>query len=328
MTHRQKMLAGILYSLALGAGAQAAVNDSQTNPYQPIVARNVFGLKPPPPPASTEPPKPPPPKITLTGIFTVLGPKKAILKATLPPKPGEPAKEQTFTLAEGEREGEIEVLKIDVKNATVKVNDYGVETNLVFDKITSTTVAGAAPPPPGPGGVPPPGGNPFSQGGKSIPRTLRLPGASVPSASSGVPANNGAQGMSASSVGSMSTATGSIGMVGAAPALPGTEPGVNLGGLLTTPAQTAQAPILSSADSPDALAAAAQRTPEENVLLYEANRLKNEQAIASGARIPRMPQHPFLGGAGAQDQTQQQQQQPQMPQLPFPPGGPQAFPQQ
>jgi len=45
---------------------------------------------------------------------------------------------------------------------------------------------------------------------------------------------------------------------------------------------------------------AANRTPEENVLLYEANRLKNEQLIQAGAKLPRMPQHPWLGGAQGQ----------------------------
>ena len=54
--------------------------ESSGSPYQRIVDRNIFGLKPPPPPESHDPPAPPPPRITLTGIFTILG--------TMPDIPG------------------------------------------------------------------------------------------------------------------------------------------------------------------------------------------------------------------------------------------------
>jgi hypothetical protein len=43
---------------------------------------------------------------------------------------------------------------------------------------------------------------------------------------------------------------------------------------------------------------AANRTPEENVLLYEANRLKNDELRKAGMNLPRLPQHPWLGGQG------------------------------
>src|SRR5215475_11822548 len=62
------------------------------NPYQGIIDRNVFGLRPPPPPPSNEPPKPPIPAINLTGITTLLGKKMAFMTIQLPPKPGEQAK--------------------------------------------------------------------------------------------------------------------------------------------------------------------------------------------------------------------------------------------
>src|SRR5438874_11353639 len=104
-------------------------NTTETaNPYQGIVDRNVFGLRPPPPPPSNEPVKPPPPAVTLTGITTILGKKLAFMNVQLPPKPGDQQKggPQSFMLGIGEREGEIEVLDIDEKGGVVKVNDYGV----------------------------------------------------------------------------------------------------------------------------------------------------------------------------------------------------------
>src|SRR5512142_2768606 len=121
MKHGGKMLGIVAASLAACIAATATTTDGSGNPYQSIVIRNVFGLKPPPPPPDPEANKPPPPKIFLTGITTLQGIKRALLKTTPPPKPGEPAREQSLTLKEGEREGEIEVLEIDATARTVKV---------------------------------------------------------------------------------------------------------------------------------------------------------------------------------------------------------------
>ena len=120
------------------------------SPYQGIVERNVFGLKAPAPPPDPEANKPPPPKIFLTGITTILGNKRALMKLTPPAKPGEPAKEQSFTLGEGQRDGELEVLEIDEKAGTVKVNEFGTVMTLSFEN--NGVKAGPAP---APGGAPP-----------------------------------------------------------------------------------------------------------------------------------------------------------------------------
>src|SRR5437899_4284234 len=114
------MLGGIL----LSAGAYAIAADS-LSPYQGIVDRNVFALKaPPPPPPPPEPPKPPVPNITLTGIMKGLGKTRALMEAVLPVKPPEQPKKSFFTLGEGERDGEIEVLKIDAAAGLVEVNNF------------------------------------------------------------------------------------------------------------------------------------------------------------------------------------------------------------
>src|SRR5258706_190925 len=70
-------LSGLLFC----EGAFAITPDSSTNatPYQSIVDRNVFGLKPPPPPAEAPPPAKPPVNITLTGITSLGGTKRAFM---------------------------------------------------------------------------------------------------------------------------------------------------------------------------------------------------------------------------------------------------------
>ena len=106
------------------------------------------------------------------------------MKVQLPAKPPAPAKEEAYVLTEGQREGEIEVLEIDTKAGTVKVNDYGTITNLSLElnseKLASAPAPTIAPPPGSPGGPPPPGAFvppslPTFPANRT-PRTLRLPG--------------------------------------------------------------------------------------------------------------------------------------------------------
>ena len=151
MKHRERMLICTLAGLALCTPGNAVIGDATGNLYQGIVDRNVFGLKPPPPPPGPESTKPPPPKVFLTGITTILGSKRALLKMTPPAKPGEPAREESFTLGEGQRDGDIEVLEINEKVGAVKIKEYGTITTLDFDKDGVKVTAGAAP---GPAGAP------------------------------------------------------------------------------------------------------------------------------------------------------------------------------
>lgn len=250
--------------------AAAAIAGTE-NPYQGIVDRNVFGLRPPPPPPSNEPPKPPIPAINLQGITTILGKKMAFMSIQLPPKAGEPAKPgpTSFTLSEGERDGDIEVVSIDEVAGTVKVNDFGTITNVTFGKLPSTPAPAMAG---GPGGIPSPNPivAPVSGGQRSIPglpaRTLRL--------------GNNQAGMNS----------------GVNPGLVNGQanPSVGLGQQNSYQQQSTP----TAAEEPS-------RSPEENVLLYEANRIKNEEAVRAG-KLPRMPQHPMLGGPQGQGQPQPQ----------------------
>jgi hypothetical protein len=144
-------IAGLSFAIA----ANAIVNDG-SNPYQPIVERNVFGLKDPPPPPSPDAEKPPPAKITLTGISTILGRKQALLEWTEPPTPGQQPKKNYSILTEGQREGQIEVLQIDEKAGMVKVRNYGVAQTLNFEQNGPKLPSSPITPLPGAGGIPSP----------------------------------------------------------------------------------------------------------------------------------------------------------------------------
>lgn len=136
--------------------------------YQIIVDRNPFGLRPPPPPPSLTPPEAPPsqPPATfkLIGITSIQSPKKAlILKTESAPN----AKPKYLRINEGGRDANVEVLEIDAKGGTVKIEYAGATTILKFENENVKAAAMGAPGGPPyagmPGGVPPPpvfGGNP------------------------------------------------------------------------------------------------------------------------------------------------------------------------
>jgi hypothetical protein len=165
----------------------------------------------------------------------------------------------------------------------VKVNDYGTVTNLTFDK-DGVKLASSSPANNAPAAIPPPPGSPFGTIRTLPQRTLRLPGMATPSYQPQPAVQSGA---GISSYGS----TAGVAMSGA----PG-EASTTLGGLLGQANAQPVNPGGNSADSAEALAAATQRTPEETVALYEANRLKNQMLQQQGIHLPRMPQHPYLGG--------------------------------
>jgi hypothetical protein len=103
----------------------------------------VFGIKPPPPPVRPEDIKPPIPDINLTGITTILGNKRALLK--VPAKPPKQPKEESYILTEGQSEGDIEVLQIDEVAGSVKVNNHGTVQTLDFASNGVKPAGGSAP---------------------------------------------------------------------------------------------------------------------------------------------------------------------------------------
>ena len=295
LTGLMSVLCGFVYFVVLMcAAATATAADAAANPYQGIVERNVFGLKPPPPPPDPESTKPPPPKIFLTGITTILGKKRALLKFTPPvTKPGEQPKEQACTLGEGQGEGGLEVLEIDEKAGTVKVSNYGTVATLDFESNGVKTAPGAAPP-----GMPP-GMPPAMRPGMPIPGAMGAPGmggAPMPTRQLRVP------GAGASVT---PQATGRAGL-----------PGINTGVNPSVAAQAAEPQGSSSL--------------EENLLMLEVNRIKN-QPLVDAKLMPPLPTHPLseemrtaiTGPEPAP--TPAPTPAPVLP--PLPPGGPQQLPQ-
>jgi hypothetical protein len=129
--------------------------DHPSNPYGTIVDRNVFGLKPVPPPPPAEPEEPAPQRITLTGITTILGDKRVLLKTErTQTADGLQKPQQFYILTIGQREGSIEVVDIDEKTGNVTLNNSGIMMTLNIDRDgpklsgNHTIFPGALPPPP------------------------------------------------------------------------------------------------------------------------------------------------------------------------------------
>jgi hypothetical protein len=149
----------IRFSLLTGAVAFIGISDQafaevKPNPYDGIVERNPFGLKPPPPPpdpSTNAPPAPvtPPAQVEVTGFLSVLSSKKVLLEVI--PAPGKPMLKPV--LSEGERIESVEVLAINVEKNEVTIKNGNAVTNLTFKVAKST---GPTAPPPPVGVVPPP----------------------------------------------------------------------------------------------------------------------------------------------------------------------------
>jgi hypothetical protein len=242
-----------LSSLLLGVSFRAVAADSQEFPFQAIVDRNVFNVHPPPPP--------PPPdttklraKITLTGILTIFGDKRAVMKVQFPAGAGQPAHEKSYILPEGQGQDGIDVLSVDENAGIVKVNNGGTPETLDIAKNGEKPLQGA---PPGPGASPIslpmpanpapvlPQASPVSSGSSRLPtRTLRLP-----------PNNGGGLGISTSG-GGLGVATGGL-------------------------------PASSTANQN-----ASQMTAEQQMIMIEANRQLTAEQVLAG-KLPPLPPTPL-----------------------------------
>ena len=112
--------------------AALAASAAKENPYQIIVERNPFGLRPiviAPAAPPEEKPATPPPELKITGVTTLLGAPKALVqyddpstkKTEFPPPLGEGESYKTFT-----------VVSIDTQNSIVHVLREGQEVALDF----------------------------------------------------------------------------------------------------------------------------------------------------------------------------------------------------
>jgi hypothetical protein len=126
------------------APATAATAMDSANPYELIVTRNVFGLN--PPVVDTNPPVDASlPKITPNGILGEYGQFQVLFKVTPTGKPG--AKDQYYTMSEGEAQDDIEVMHIDSENQIVTFKNHGTVQEIPLAEAPSSGGNGAAPSP-------------------------------------------------------------------------------------------------------------------------------------------------------------------------------------
>ena len=155
--NRHKIAALLGAALAAGWTFQSRA-EVKENPYQIIIDRNPFGLRPiPPPPVPPDPTPPPPPPlgVNLTGITTLLGPAKVFLEFT---DPQTKKVERPPALLAGDTFKAITVVSIDAENNRVQIKNGDAESWLDFEKNGVKAAGGGAPAPvPHPGF---PGANP------------------------------------------------------------------------------------------------------------------------------------------------------------------------
>ncbi|HZF00325.1 MAG TPA: hypothetical protein VE344_00335 [Methylomirabilota bacterium] len=160
--------------LALNASSRAddlALNNAPLpdNPYAPIIARNIFNLNP-PTVAPAEDPNPPL-KITPNGIMSVFGKLQVLFKVAGVTRPGQPAKDEYYTLSEGERQDDIEIMQIDDKKSLITFKNHGIVQTLPLASAPSNGIVPSSsissiPLPPGiPSGLTSPVNNNYNGGG-------------------------------------------------------------------------------------------------------------------------------------------------------------------
>jgi hypothetical protein len=135
-----KIVVCLASGLVLNAGARADDVVLPNNPYAPIVVRNVFGLNP-PQPVDTNATQADLPKITPNGIMSIFGQLQVLFKVAGTAKPGQPAKDESYILSEGQRQDEIEVIQIDEKASLVTFNNHGTVQELPLAKANPPPVS-------------------------------------------------------------------------------------------------------------------------------------------------------------------------------------------
>jgi hypothetical protein len=134
----------------VGAGDSSTVSGSSSdNPYAIITDRNVFRLNPIPPPSAAPEPKPADlPKINLNGFVKIRDITRVLF--SIPPKD---AKQQItyYSLAPGEKQGILELVKINSAKGEVDILNSGTAMTLSLASNSLASKGGGGGPAPGPG---------------------------------------------------------------------------------------------------------------------------------------------------------------------------------
>ena len=143
-----QLILGLTFAAFIASAADAGDLAAAANPYTTISERNVFALVPIPVVSNdpVAPPKDPPPKITPNGIISLFGKVEVLFKVALKPTAAQPAKEASYVMAEGERQDDIEVVKIDQPEAMITFRNHGELQELPLadaPKLTTPAVTGA-----------------------------------------------------------------------------------------------------------------------------------------------------------------------------------------
>jgi hypothetical protein len=107
---------------------QIARAEQDANPYLAIAGHNSFGLSP-LSSSSVQDSKTPPPAITLNGLMTIFGDKRALFKVR-----AQSGEEKSCILSEGQRDEDIELLSVDMKKDTITVNNHGIIQKIAICK--------------------------------------------------------------------------------------------------------------------------------------------------------------------------------------------------
>jgi hypothetical protein len=246
------------------------------NPYSVIAARDIFGLVAPAPVDTNALIDASLPKITPEGIMGIFGDLSVLFKVS-PSKPGPKTDDEYYTLSEGQRQDNIEVVKIDDKKGIVTFNNNGTKQDLPLADATTGGSTGSS----GPGGMNSgaipgrqAGGGPGSFGGPNGPGGFTRFGANSGGDNGGTPETSPAFGG------------------GQQPAADDTGGGMNFGSAVNTSRN-----YQPTQDNPPA-------SPEEQIILMEANRM---EAQKSGSPqqflIPPTPLTKFNTSDGSEPQA-------------------------
>jgi hypothetical protein len=125
MNPAKTIIFGSLAIWATTCSSHSGDGVATNQPYETIVARNVFGLVTPPSPAVDASPGEPLGKITITGLMSIFGQFQVLFKFSSPGKAGQPAQDDYYVLKQRQSEDGIEVLQINAETGVVTFNNHG-----------------------------------------------------------------------------------------------------------------------------------------------------------------------------------------------------------